>query len=174
MSDKSANRSILLPGNAGIILVVVILVALLIAILFPVFVRRDTPRRPNCASNIRQLVLAVQMYTQDHENKFPPNDVIWQDVPFPPKSLICPEYRRNVNGYGYNAYIGGKATNDPGMPEPQNLPVIADSKVSTHLLQSRADIDPRHTQKAMVGYADGHIMLQPPSAIENLPVKRAR
>jgi len=49
--------------------------------------------------------------------------------------------------------------------------MLADSKAPDNLLRSTADIDPRHIRKATVGYADGHVALQIPSDVQNLPVK---
>ena len=43
------------------------------------------------------------------------------------------------------------------MPPAADIPVLADSKAPNHLLNSRTDIDPRHDDKAYVGYADGHV-----------------
>jgi len=54
------------------------------------------------------------------------------------------------------------------MPKPQNVPVIADSKTPTHLLQSYTDIDPRHNGKATVGFADGHVLQLPLTGISKL------
>ena len=62
----------------------------------------------------------------------------------------------------------------PGMPKAPDLPVLADSKAPDHLLNSTADIDPRHTEKATVGYADGHVVLQRSAEIHNVPVKETR
>ncbi|MHB9107312.1 MAG: hypothetical protein ACYDCO_09695 [Armatimonadota bacterium] len=169
MPIKPADQPIFLPGNALTILVIVVLVALLVAVLFPLFARRDHPRRPTCQSNIRQQVLAIQIYMQDHDNKFPPTASVWQDASFPPKALICPEYGTNRgNGYGYNAFIGGRKLDEPGMPGAQSIPVIADSKVPSHLLQTRTDIDPRHDGTAFVGFADGHVEQLPLTGIPKL------
>jgi prepilin-type N-terminal cleavage/methylation domain-containing protein len=54
------------------LLVVIAIIAILAAILFPVFAQvRDKARMTACGSNARQLSLAVQMYTQDHDETFP-------------------------------------------------------------------------------------------------------
>lgn len=55
------------------ILVVIAIVGLLAALLFPAFNRaRNSSRRAACASNLHQIGLAVQMYAQDMRNQFPP------------------------------------------------------------------------------------------------------
>jgi len=54
------------------LLVVISIIALLAAILFPIFSRaRENARRASCASNLRQLGLAVAQYTQDYDEIFP-------------------------------------------------------------------------------------------------------
>ena len=164
------------PGSGEIIIVMVILVIVLMALFYPVFIPHpiEKPRQTQCAVNMRQNLIAVQMYIQDHNNRFPNKATVWQTVPFPARSLPCPTYSKTKNGYGYNASLSGKTLKSPGMPEAKDLPVLADSKAPDHLLASPADIDPRHTQKAMVGYADGHVMLLQSVDIQNVPVKEAR
>ena len=57
------------------LLVVIAILALLAAILFPVFARaREQARRTACLSNLRQLGLALRMYGDDHDGGFPNTD----------------------------------------------------------------------------------------------------
>lgn len=57
------------------LLVVIAIIAILAAILFPVFARaREQARRSVCVSNVKQLGMAWMMYVQDHDEKFPPNN----------------------------------------------------------------------------------------------------
>lgn len=52
------------------LLVVIAIIAILASILFPVFARaRENSRRASCASNMKNLGLAVLMYTQDYDGK---------------------------------------------------------------------------------------------------------
>jgi prepilin-type N-terminal cleavage/methylation domain-containing protein/prepilin-type processing-associated H-X9-DG protein len=54
------------------LLVVVAIIALLAAILFPVFARaREQARKASCQSNLKQLGLAVAMYIQDYDGMYP-------------------------------------------------------------------------------------------------------
>src|SRR5450755_1930358 len=61
------------PGFTLIeLLVVVAIIALLAAILFPVFARaRENARRTSCSSNLKQLGLGVLMYAQDYDEYYP-------------------------------------------------------------------------------------------------------
>jgi prepilin-type N-terminal cleavage/methylation domain-containing protein/prepilin-type processing-associated H-X9-DG protein len=52
------------------LLVVIAIIALLAAILFPVFARaRENGRRASCQSNLKQLALAFTQYTQDYDGR---------------------------------------------------------------------------------------------------------
>jgi prepilin-type N-terminal cleavage/methylation domain-containing protein/prepilin-type processing-associated H-X9-DG protein len=54
------------------LLVVIAIIALLAAILFPVFARaRENARRTSCQSNLKQIALGFKQYTQDYDEKYP-------------------------------------------------------------------------------------------------------
>ena len=54
------------------LLVVIAIIMILAAILFPVFMQaRDMGRRAACLSNMKQLGMGVQMYSQDYDNSLP-------------------------------------------------------------------------------------------------------
>ena len=55
------------------LLIVIAIIAILAAILFPVFARaRENARRSSCASNMKQIGLAIMQYTQDYDERMPP------------------------------------------------------------------------------------------------------
>ena len=54
------------------LLVVIAIIAILAAILFPVFARaRENARRSSCQSNLKQIGLGLIQYTQDYDEKYP-------------------------------------------------------------------------------------------------------
>jgi len=54
------------------LLVVIAIIAILAAILFPVFARaRENARKSTCQSNLKQLSQAVLMYAQDYDETLP-------------------------------------------------------------------------------------------------------
>jgi prepilin-type N-terminal cleavage/methylation domain-containing protein/prepilin-type processing-associated H-X9-DG protein len=54
------------------ILVVIAIISILAAILFPVFARaRENARRASCMSNLKQIGLGMMMYVQDYDETFP-------------------------------------------------------------------------------------------------------
>jgi prepilin-type N-terminal cleavage/methylation domain-containing protein/prepilin-type processing-associated H-X9-DG protein len=57
------------------LLVVIAIIAILAAILFPVFARaRENARRSSCQSNLKQIGLGWMQYTQDYDEKLPHYD----------------------------------------------------------------------------------------------------
>ncbi len=60
------------------LLVVIAIIAILAAILFPVFAQaREKSRQASCLSNTRQLGLGIMQYVQDYDEKYPHNDPNW-------------------------------------------------------------------------------------------------
>ncbi|BCM93755.1 hypothetical protein IAD21_05646 [Abditibacteriota bacterium] len=54
------------------LLVVIAIIAILAAILFPVFARaRENARKASCMSNLKQIGLAFMQYTQDYDEYYP-------------------------------------------------------------------------------------------------------
>jgi len=54
------------------LLVVIAIIAILAAILFPVFGRaRENARRSSCQSNLKQIGLGITQYMQDYDERFP-------------------------------------------------------------------------------------------------------
>ena len=89
------------------LLVVIAIIALLAAILFPVFARaRENARKSSCANNLKQIMIGVAQYTQDYDEAFPnghtsvagqpggANQVFWGQLIFPyiksTQSFRCP------------------------------------------------------------------------------------
>ncbi len=69
-------RSVLRPQGHGFtlieLLVVIAIIAILAAILFPVFARaRENARKAACQSNLKQIGNALMMYVQDYDETLP-------------------------------------------------------------------------------------------------------
>ncbi len=63
------------------LLVVIAIIAILAAILFPVFARaREQARATACLSNVKQLQLAVSMYLNDYDGVFPVPYLQWANA----------------------------------------------------------------------------------------------
>jgi len=94
------------------LLVVIAIIAILAAILFPVFARaKAKARQASCMSNMKQIALAFLMYTSDYDGKFPAvyNDalgypagrIIWADCIYPyvknRQLFACPSAGINID-----------------------------------------------------------------------------
>ena len=102
------------------LLVVIAIIAILAAILFPVFARaREKARQASCQSNLKELMLAILMYVNDYDEKFPffpwgegyngiPNSCVWFKACYPYiKNLqifACPSRTQPVGVW--NVWIG--------------------------------------------------------------------
>ena len=79
------------------LLVVVGIVAVIVAILFPVFasVRRKA-RMTECASNLHQIGLALHQYANDNDGDYPPDDPLLSHNPHLVWTLLTP-YTHNAD-----------------------------------------------------------------------------
>ncbi len=134
------------------LLVVIAIIAILAAILFPVFAKaREKARQTSCTSNTKQLLLAWQMYAQDYDERavpyaFPKSDgtcdgsscgyaSVWNVSIQPYIKNVgvfkCPSDQHNMS-YSYNAEIArttGSGGNRPlaGIPVVAQTPIFADA-----------------------------------------------
>ena len=82
------NRKAFTPSKCGAftlieLLVVIAIIAILAAILFPVFAKaRDKARQTSCLSNAKQIGTATMMYIQDYDENYPHHN--WQTTTTPP------------------------------------------------------------------------------------------
>ncbi len=152
------------------LLVVIAIIAILAAILFPVFARaREKARQTSCLSNIKQLTIAVSMYAQDYDELLPTEDYnyggdgntagvdgSWRGVILPyvrnVQLFICPSHRPtdprfdgSYNDDGQNAsYAINDAHQDAGAPSPpenQALAAIGDPSSVIFLIESTGNED---------------------------------
>ncbi len=147
------------------LLVVIAIIAILAAILFPVFARaREKARQTTCTSNQRQIVASMQMFAQDHEETLPNTASVWNDIEVDPGVLVCPTKGKNtVIGYSYNRYMAGSSLGE--FDNPTAVILTADSDKSNNVITSWLDFASRHSNQCIMSYADGHVA--PVSGITN-------
>ncbi len=132
------------------LLVVIAIIAILAAILFPVFAKaREKARTTACLSNLKQLGLGLHMYIQDYDESFPGRCVsstypdctgtnYWYQVIDPylksTQLLVCPSRRTAAVGYGYNTYavadpatILATGSSLAAVKDPSTLLLLADT-----------------------------------------------
>ncbi len=104
------HSSSLRPARRGFtlieLLVVIAIIAILAAILFPVFAQaRESARKASCSSNLKQIGLAFQMYAGEYEETFPwgasnattPTST-WYD-------LVEPYVKVGASGFGFTGGV---------------------------------------------------------------------
>jgi prepilin-type N-terminal cleavage/methylation domain-containing protein len=127
------------------LLVVISVIAILAAILFPVFAQaREKARQTSCLSNMRQMGLAVQMYAQDYDECLPlaatatdTGFLNWHHLVDPyvknQQVWVCPSYNgpiRDIYGnlvchYGYNAFYLNLSVDPTNIYTLNNAPGIS-------------------------------------------------
>jgi len=127
------------------LLVVIAIIAILAAILFPVFAQaREAARKTSCLSNCKQLGLAVMQYTQDYDEGYPINNWdtpaigtadtdahnagyrsavswMWHIMPYMKNRqiLVCPSDPNPKNGWsGYDNTNAVTCDTSWGIPTP--------------------------------------------------------
>jgi prepilin-type N-terminal cleavage/methylation domain-containing protein/prepilin-type processing-associated H-X9-DG protein len=83
------------------LLVVIAIIAILAAILFPVFAKaREKARQSSCLNNMKQIGLAVLQYSQDYDERHPWGDsVAWGTAGNEPLTgIACPAYPAHPYG----------------------------------------------------------------------------
>ncbi|MEN6301918.1 MAG: prepilin-type N-terminal cleavage/methylation domain-containing protein [Armatimonadia bacterium] len=104
------------------LLVVIAIIAILAAILFPVFAKaREKARQASCQSNEKQIALSILMYCQDYDGRFssqwthPSVYYCWPDLLVPymknTQVLRCPSNQYVAGGVG--TVKGNYGVNDP-------------------------------------------------------------
>lgn len=154
------------------LLVVIAIIAILAAILFPIFAQaREQARKTVCLSNLKQLALGTLMYVQDYDEAFPPRfggasggNAPWAATIQPyvkNKQLAgCPNMKPEVErtflgtfgwvGYGMNTYLW-KNFDTPmatlaEVPFPSMTAMQADSTFD--------DFSPRARRRGRVAWAN--------------------
>lgn len=152
------------------LLVVIAIIAILAAILFPVFVKaREKARQTKCTSNVRQIMLATNIWSQEYDEKLP-GLTFWTDINVATGVLTCPTKKVPANGYVFISSLAGKSLGE--LPSADDVPVVGDgvSKgANANILTSKNDWDYRHDRRIIVGYLDGHVAstseLLPPESL---------
>jgi prepilin-type N-terminal cleavage/methylation domain-containing protein/prepilin-type processing-associated H-X9-DG protein len=155
------------------LLVVIAIIAILAAILFPVFGKaREKARQTQCLSNQKQIALAVALYAQENEEKLPA-PATWNTVltGVPDKMFDCPTAESKGNtmapDYCYNGYLGDVSSTPAGAITLADISggdiveLTCDGKVAsdgTYTVKSFWDnASFRHADGIICSYVDGHV-----------------
>ncbi|MDF2439397.1 MAG: hypothetical protein JWN98_381 [Abditibacteriota bacterium] len=167
------------PGFTLIeLLVVIAIIAILAAILFPVFARaRENARKSSCLSNLKQMGLGAMMYSQDYDERFMrvytnvapagPRDWATDTVPYikSKQIFVCPSQTRGGYGYGYNTWLAtstGRSLAE--IQEPARTCLYSEIiqavdrswPYNYYPADRRFEPEPRHLDGLNMVYTDGH------------------
>jgi len=125
------------------VLVVIAIIAVLTAILFPVFAQaKAAAKKTSCASNTKQLALGVLMYSDDNDDVLPPTQnaagVLWLDLVEPyvrnDHVRVCPtDLGAATNSYGLNELVFVDLTDYIGDASPP-LPTMTDFQTPSNTI----------------------------------------
>jgi prepilin-type N-terminal cleavage/methylation domain-containing protein/prepilin-type processing-associated H-X9-DG protein len=177
------------------LLVVIAIIAILAAILFPVFARaRENARRTSCQSNLKQLALGIKQYLQDYDERFPHSTGAtvsdlsgWAYVTQPyvknEQILQCPSQssgaplganlepraiQANFSDYWYNFNLGG--VNESSLAYVSNTVMNGDGQLdntfgANYWRQKTDSGATRHLDGGNYAFADGHIKWLKPRVV---------
>jgi len=159
--ERSAN-----PRKSGFtlieLLVVIAIIAILAAILFPVFARaRENARRSSCQSNEKQIALGFKQYTSDYDEKYPVADATWPAaINVYTKSsqiLVCPSASGPGNiDYLYNSNLG--SVNESKIENSALTVLNAEAtRGTTATTAEAASAGTRHFDGSNYSFVDGHV-----------------
>src|SRR5262249_1308010 len=115
------------------LLVVIAIIAILAAILFPVFAQaRDKARGASCMSNMRQMGLALMQYVQDYEEAFPFLNVRW--TPTGGASRLETGFDQPLSPYIKNSGVF-TCPSDAGVRNPPDLTRCNDGALALQMLK---------------------------------------
>jgi prepilin-type N-terminal cleavage/methylation domain-containing protein/prepilin-type processing-associated H-X9-DG protein len=167
------------------LLVVIAIIAILAAILFPVFAKaREKARQTSCLNNVKQLTLAILQYTQDYDEVLPlagywPLNPTYHVAPYWDELLLpyikntqiyrCPSAAAGTRNYRYNPPRGGARGAAPACTKlgtidaPASVVLLTDIAQAGYLnttgsydLMNDGYIVEVHNGGANLGFADGH------------------
>lgn len=178
------------------LLVVIAIIAILAAVLFPVFAKvREKAYTNACMNNQRQLALSILMKVQDANETFPLPDKWLEDLGLTdPKILDCPSNTQKGSfsepDYGYNAFFFDTLMTGEVVPAtlgnldfPSKIELTSDINGPTGGVADPMtnpfpnafvvsgfgpyrNGDSRHQSGAVISYLDGHVQVQRNAAME--------
>lgn len=168
-------------GKLLFVEILVVMLVVIAGVLYLVFFlhRDDKANWETCASNIRQIATACQLYNQDHNGHFPGGSWVKEVQGYlgsgAPDAFYCRDDAENTAknpvSYGYNALLvgpDGRGISERQIVSPTEVGVVCDAEPTTfyptggligaNLQPGLVNMSPapRHNHGLGVSYADGH------------------
>jgi prepilin-type N-terminal cleavage/methylation domain-containing protein/prepilin-type processing-associated H-X9-DG protein len=163
------------------LLVVIAIIAILAAILFPVFAKaREKARQTTCMNNEKQIATSILMFVQDHDETFP-DKATWvsslaADYGVTGKVWDCPtsSFKGTESAPDY-FFVGGSFLSNVALgdiKDPVSAPLLGDmangKDNKPYIAYTDTDapnaftiatnlVDTRHNNGAVFAYVDGHM-----------------
>jgi prepilin-type N-terminal cleavage/methylation domain-containing protein/prepilin-type processing-associated H-X9-DG protein len=170
------------------LLVVIAIIAILAAILFPVFARaRENARRASCQSNLKQIALGFKQYIQDYDELYPVatagtinGSAATPSWPFQLNSYLksqqifqCPSDSTAADNtymsYGYNQRLS--SNNESQMNNSAvivlNYEAIGAVSAPTGSAVSAVSGSTRHLDGGNYSFVDGHVKWLKPGKVKD-------
>jgi prepilin-type N-terminal cleavage/methylation domain-containing protein/prepilin-type processing-associated H-X9-DG protein len=153
------------------LLVVIAIIAILAAILFPVFAKaREKARQSSCLNNQRQIAVAILMWAQDHDEMLPDSSSIWPEINVDRNILMCPTKGKKVaNAYVYHDGVSNLTLGEIADPSTKLLTMDGQHAATAGAWPNNAtydnvaytldDVDARHSNKFVATFVDGHVQV---------------
>lgn len=161
------------------LLVVIAIIAILAAILFPVFARaRENARRASCQSNLKQIALGFKQYIQDYDELYPSAEAGTAIGSQPAYTAKLQPYLKSQQifqcpsdasasssahiSYGYNTNLHQQ--NESALNNSAAIVMQYEVTGSTSTVQPTSPVTPaavtastRHLEGANFSFVDGHV-----------------
>ena len=140
------------------------------AMLLPALAKaKNSAQSIQCVNNVKQLSLAVRIYANDHNERYPAAKRWCDDVlPFTggsPKVFTCPLRQGQRCGYAFNQNLDGKKESEI---DPSTVLIFESDGGWNAVGDASAMVStPRH-RFYTIGFADGHVEQVPASRLSRL------
>jgi prepilin-type N-terminal cleavage/methylation domain-containing protein/prepilin-type processing-associated H-X9-DG protein len=143
------------------LLVVIAIIAILAAILFPVFARaREKARQASCQSNLKQLELGMHMYAQDYDEMWARHGCTWWAPPtaWPGEHCYAAQiypYIKNTQIFRCPSFSSGVTPGGNGNSYGNNLCVFGRTSVAMASILKPAELI--HLSDSQAGYCSAAV-----------------
>jgi Protein of unknown function (DUF1559). len=126
---------------------------------YPIFCNRESAKSPSCTSNLKQMAVAINLYSQDFDDRFPLAGHWTEDI-FPyiknESTFRCPqEDDMSQPSYALLRGLGGVEFVDMASPEKTVMIFSIPGRNRTGGAGLLPD-PPRHNDGHLMGFVDGH------------------
>lgn len=158
------------------LVLVIAIIMIIVAILWPFLgTARKASFRTSCASNLRQIGMAYQMYVADY-GKYPVGQTTMALSPYinDKQILYCPEdaFRLSASSYAYRFWLPPNFTNTidaASYIDPSTVLVVCDVHARKQVISVKDD-DPKYTPPQY----PYHLVLRASGAVEQVHISRIK